>query len=383
MNSQERLLTAFRRGTPDRVPVATWLSLKLLDEITGQAPKQFLDRVVEDPSSTIIKIQEDLGLDPIVITFSELEDEVIDWPRRLFQWQSEAFAQWQVHIETGNGDGDAPVIHRTITTPEGQLTSEYRRERYQKWTSEYLIKDERDLALLKYRPDPNYLDLRGLKEMVRKVGTRGLVLHNFPGVWYEACTLRGLVTVSMDIYDRPEWLHRYLSELTDYLLKLLARVLESGIKVLLLDESWVGVGLSKKVFNECILPYDKQLVAMAQQAGVLVDYHNCGRVTAILEPMAETGADVLEPLTPKSLNGDIQLADAKQRVGDSLALYGGFNERVLASDNLDDVRREVHRCIDEAGEGGGYAIRCAGQIFEANLKNIEVMAEEVHRYGQY
>ena len=58
MNSQERLLTAFQRGTPDRVPVATWLSLKLLDEITGQAPRQFLDSFVDDPGNTIIKIQE-------------------------------------------------------------------------------------------------------------------------------------------------------------------------------------------------------------------------------------------------------------------------------------------------------------------------------------
>ncbi len=383
MNSQERLLTAFQRGTPDRVPVATWLSLRLLDEITGQAPKQFLDSFVEDPGNSIIKIQENLGLDPIVLTFSELEDEVIDWPRRLFRWRPEAFEQWQVHTQITGQDGDAPTVRRTIITPAGRLTSEYRRERYQKWTSEYLIKEESDLDRLAYRPDPQHLDISPLAELVRKVGQRGLVLHNFPGVWYEACTLRGLVTVSMDIYDRPEWLHRYMSELTDYLLKLLNRVLESGIKVLLLDESWVGVGLSEKVYREFILPYDQKLVAAAQRGGVLVDYHNCGRVTAILEPMADTGANVLEPLTPKSLNGDIQLSDAKQRVGNRIALYGGFNERVLASDNPDDVRREVQRCIDEAAAGGGYAIRCAGQIFEAKLKNIELMAEEVHKYGRY
>lgn len=383
MNSQERLLTAFQRGTPDRVPVATWLSLRLLDQITGQAPKQFLDSFVEDPGNSIIKIQENLGLDPIVLTFSELEDEVIDWPRRLFRWQPEAFEQWQVHTQITGQDGDAPTVRRTITTPAGQLASEYRRERYQKWTSEYLIKDESDLDRLAYRPDPQHLDISPLAELVRKVGQRGLVLHNFPGVWYEACTLRGLVTVSMDIYDRPEWLHRYMSLLTDYLLKLLNRVLESGIKVLLLDESWVGVGLSKKVYREFILPYDQKLVAAAQQGGVLVDYHNCGRVTAILEPMADTGANVLEPLTPKSLNGDIQLSDAKQRVGNRIALYGGFNERVLASDNPDDVRREVQRCIDEAAAGGGYAIRCAGQIFDAKLENIELMAEEVYKYGRY
>jgi uroporphyrinogen decarboxylase len=383
MNSAERLLTAFRRGTPDRVPVATWLSLKFLDQLTGQSPRQFLNGVVDDPQGTIIKVQEELGLDPIVITFSELEDEVIDWPRRLFRWAPEAFEKWRVATEIIDQDSDAVGVRRTITTPEGQLTSTYRQERYQKWTSEYLVKQERDLNLLKYRPDPQYLDVSPLAEVVRKVGDRGLVLHNFPGVWYEACTLRGLVTVSTDIYDRPEWLQRYLAELTDYLLRLLKRVLTSGIKVLLLDESWVGVGLSAKVYNKYILPYDQQLVAAAQQAGVLVDYHNCGRVTAVLESMAATGADALEPLTPPTLNGDIRLADAKRRVGGRVALYGGFNERVLASENLEEVRQEVRRCIDEAAAGGGYAIRCAGQIFEADLKNIEAMAEAVQRYGQY
>jgi len=383
MNSQERLLIALQGGTPDRVPVATWLSLRLLDQITHQSPRQFLDSFVEDPGGTIIKIQEDLGLDPILLTFSELEDEVIDWPRRSFCWTPEAFEQWQVKTEITARDSDSVGVQRTITTPKGQLTSAYRGERYQKWTGEYLIKEESDLELLAYRPDPKYLDIGPLTEIASKVGERGLVIHTFPGTWYEACTLRGLVPVCMDIYQRPEWLHRYMTELTDYLLRLLARVLESGIKVILLDESWVGVGLSPKVFNEFILPYDRQLVAAAQHMGAIVDYHNCGRVTAILEPMADTGADALEPLTPTTLNGDIQLADAKKRVGDRIALYGGFNERVLASDNPEDVRKEVRRCIDEAATGGGYAIRCAGQIFDAKLSNIEIMAEETHRYGKY
>ena len=144
-----------------------------------------------------------------------------------------------------------------------------------------------------------------------------------------------------------------MTQITDYLLRLLARLPESGLKVILLDESWVGVGVSRDVFNEFILPYDRQLVSAAQESGVLVDYHNYGRVTAVLESMADTGADALEPLTPPSLNGDIQLADAKKRVGDRMALYGGFNERVLMSDKGKEVRQEVRRCIDEGADGGG------------------------------
>jgi uroporphyrinogen decarboxylase len=190
------------------------------------------------------------------------------------------------------------------------------------------------------------------------------------------------VSTATDVYERPVWLKQYLQVLTDYLQRLLARVLETGIKVILLDESWVGMGLSAATFNEFILPFDLQLVEQAHRAGVLVDFHNCGRIKAILEPMTDTGADVLEPLLPPSLNGELWLKDIKPRIGNRIALYGGFNERVLLKEP-DDVRAEVRRCIDEAAAGGGYAIRGAGQIFDAELKNLQVMTDEVHRYGKY
>jgi uroporphyrinogen-III decarboxylase len=275
------------------------------------------------------------------------------------------------------------MIHRTVATPEGMLTSAYRKERYQKWAMDHLVKDERDLELLKYRPDPKYLDLSPLAEVIRQVGDRGLVLHVVPGAWYEACTLRYLVTVTGDLFERPAWLHRYLEAITSYLERLLARVLETGVQAIQIDESWVGVGLSPKTYNEFVLPYDRRLVEMAHRAGVLVDYHNCGRAKAILEPMADTGADVLEPLTPPALNGDTVLAEAKRRIGGRMALYGGFNERVLMSEDPEAVRAEVRRCLDEGAAGGGYAIRSAGQVFEADLKNIEIMSETVHKYGAY
>ena len=72
MNSSERLLAAFRREIPDRVPVATWISLKVLEQITGQSPRKFLKRFADDPVNSIVKLQADLGFDPIFITFSFL-----------------------------------------------------------------------------------------------------------------------------------------------------------------------------------------------------------------------------------------------------------------------------------------------------------------------
>ena len=42
---------------------------------------------------------------------------------------------------------------------------------------------------------------------------------------------------------------------------------------------------------------------------------------------------------PPSLNGELWLKDIRQRVGERIALYGGFNERVLQSEDPEEVLR--------------------------------------------
>jgi uroporphyrinogen-III decarboxylase len=77
------------------------------------------------------------------------------------------------------------------------------------------------------------------------------------------------------------------------------------------------------------------------------------------------------------------LADVKERVGDRVCLFGGFNEHVLSGDNPREVADEVKRCIDEAAEGGGYILRSTGQIFHANPGMIELMCATAREYGRY
>jgi uroporphyrinogen-III decarboxylase len=99
--------------------------------------------------------------------------------------------------------------------------------------------------------------------------------------------------------------------------------------------------------------------------------------------MIDTGPDALETITSKLTSGDFDLADVKKRVGHRVCLFGGFNEHVLKSDNPEDVRNEVKRCIDAAAEGGGYVLRSTGQIFHANPGMIEVMCQTARDYGRY
>jgi len=170
---------------------------------------------------------------------------------------------------------------------------------------------------------------------------------------------------------------------TDRLKRLYARLGETDIHAISMNETWVGVGVSPDVYREFIHPYEVECVNAAHQAGLLVSYHNCGRGADFLEEMVATGADALETITSARNIGDFDLALVKQRVDNDICLFGGFNERLLTTDNPQIVRDEVKRCIDAAASGGRYILRPSGQIFHAEPRNIEIMCQTAHDYGQY
>ncbi len=387
MNVAERTRLAFTRvGLPDRVPIHAWLGMTFIQRTVLPRPARMTDlfhQWIDDPLGTLVKWQADLGLDPMITTHSQHIGELERWPRLLCDFKEDAYAHWREEIvEIDRSESSRTLEHR-IHTPAGEGAYSYRMEGYSDWPLDYLIKDEADLDLLHYRPDPDLLVVDRLKAMVEKVGDRAWWLHHAPGPWNEAAELRGVTTLSMDLYDRPEFVHKLMRLVTDRLKKLYRKLGETGIHSVSMNETWVGMGLSPHIYQEFIKPYDDECVAAIHEAGYLVSYHNCGRGTRFLEDMVATGADALETITPVENSGDFDLADVKRRVGDRICLFGGFNERLLDEAAPAKVRDEVKRCLDAAGEGGGYILRTSGAIYQADPRNIEVMCQTARDYGRY
>ena len=192
------------------------------------------------------------------------------------------------------------------------------------------------------------------------------------GPWDMAAEIRGLVDLSMDIYDRPAFVHDLMRVCTDWLTGFYRRLGETGIHSISMNETWDGVGVAREHFVEFMKPYEAECVQAAHDAGYIVSFHNCGRATLLLEDIADTGPDAVETLTSDRSSGDVDLADAKQRIGDRVCLFGGFNEHLLHEGDADAVRAEVQRCLDAAMDGGGYVLRSTGQIFDAKPGLIEL-----------
>ncbi len=382
MDSYDRFLAAMRGDPVDRPPVACWLGLPLLLKLTpGAGTYADLYRLWIDDPLSIVAAQERFGMDPMVLTQCEHPGEVITYPRLLLPWPDDALQTWRERREVVGTEADHLVVRRIVTTPEGELSYTYRLDNHARATFEHLVKRPEDLDLLRFQPDPARLDISKLKRMVETVGRRAVFHHVTPGVWDEACQVRGINNLSLDMFDRPAWAHRLMRLITDRQLRLMARLAEAGVQTINFNETWVGFGISPAAFREFILPYDTEVVDAIHRAGMLVSYHNCGRARRLLELHADTGADALETLTPAGRSGDVDLADAAGRVGRRITLYGGFNEHVLYEGGPEDVRAEVRRCLD-ATRGARYILRSTGQIMAAREGNIEAMTEAVREWAR-
>jgi uroporphyrinogen-III decarboxylase len=381
LNTVERFKAVFLGEAVDRVPVCAWLGLPYLQSITGQSPRSLIEGVIGDPSQ-IIEVQENLGLDPIIITMSERWFSSHRFWRLLYDWPDEALETWQVEetSDTRHGSTDYCFV---ANTPAGALRWSYRVSAGQISELEPPIKREQDLELLKYMPRPDAANQATLIELVRQVGNRAFFTHNVAGIWGEAVGMRGLAQLLMDLYDRPTFVTRLSEFLMERCISRVQHLAKTGVHSILYDQTWVGVGISPKTYRQFILPYDVRVVNAAKEAGLLVSYHNCGRGMQFLDDMVSSGAHSLETLTPRSSSGDFDLQEVKRRVGGQITLNGGFDERVLAAGTTWQVGEETKRCLNAAACDGRYVLRTCGQIFAASQRNIETFAATGREMGRY
>ena len=100
----------------------------------------------------------------------------------------------------------------------------------------------------------------------------------------------------------------------------------------------------------------------------------------ILDLLVEVGSDALETLTPKSMGGDVDLAEVKRQVSDKVALIGGFDQYSgFENASPDDTRENVRRCFETAGKDGGYIMSTSDHFFDAPVANIEAYSDEACR----
>jgi hypothetical protein len=382
MTSKQRLICALERRQPDRLPVTTHhlMDSFLRRYLNGASAREFFDR---------------FGLDAIHWVVAHRPDESageyydpLQGPPGFLEARRVSTDHWRVYADTIPGQ-EWPTNQFRFVTPKGELSMVLQSNEHTAWVIEHLIKEKRDIDLLAEFMTAPKCDSETVNREARAFGERGIIrghvccfdVFGQPGTWQDAACLVGIERLILEAHDDPAWVHQLLQILQHRKLTY-ARSLRGAA----FDLIEFGGGdasstvISPRLFDEFVAPYDTPIIAALHEAGQRVVYHTCGGMMPLLERIAAMKPDAMETFTPRGMGGDVDLADAKRRIGDRVCMIGGFDQfHFFTGCAPEETRAEVRRCFNAAAAGGGFILSPSDHFFEAKLSLLEAFAGEACR----
>jgi uroporphyrinogen-III decarboxylase len=185
----------------------------------------------------------------------------------------------------------------------------------------------------------------------------------------------------MATYDDPEWVHELLKILQTRKLGFVKSLKGANYDILELGGGDASATvISPKIFRKFVAPYDSEIIAAAHEAGQRIVYHTCGGMMPILEDIADMQPDAMETFTPLGMGADVDLAEAKKRIGERVCMIGGFDQgEYFQRSNPEETRAAVRKCFEEAGGNGGYILAPSDHFFDAKPELILAFANEARK----
>ena len=154
-----------------------------------------------------------------------------------------------------------------------------------------------------------------------------------------------------------------LERLTDASIAWAVAQVKAGVDAVLISSAFAGGGfISPKMYAEYVLPYEHRVAEAVKAFNIPVYTHTCGKIGDRLELMEQTGTMGIDTLDPHPL-GNVELADAKNGVGQRLFLKGNMNSvSILEYTTKEEVIAEASERIEIGKPGGGYILSSACSI---------------------
>jgi len=184
------------------------------------------------------------------------------------------------------------------------------------------------------------------------------------------------------MFDRPDLMHKLLETTAKSVTSYLNAQIAAGAQSVMIFDTWGGV-LTPRDYKEFSLNYMQQIVDGLTR-------ENEGRKVPVtlftkgggawLEEMAATGCDAL------GIDWTVNLADARKRVGDKVALQGNMDPSILYA-SPDRIRAEVAEILASYGSGSGHVFNLGHGIHQhidpehagAFINSVHELSEQYHK----
>ncbi|MBL7204266.1 MAG: hypothetical protein ISS63_08035 [Desulfobacteraceae bacterium] len=207
-----------------------------------------------------------------------------------------------------------------------------------------------------------------------------LTTHTGPfGLTMESMGFEGFLYRYMD--DR-EFIKRLLWKRTEWFAEIARYGAELGADFILMGDDVAFKGstfIPPKEFNELMVPCYTYIV---EKARIPVIWHSDGFITPVLDTALESGLAGVHSLEPTA---GVDLAQVKKDYGTRLLLIGNVDcGEILCQSNLEKVRTEVQRCMDQAKGGGRYILSDSNSIHSGcHPGSVIEMLRYAREIGEY
>ena len=174
----------------------------------------------------------------------------------------------------------------------------------------------------------------------------------------ELCSMFSMIDV-VKICGRKDWIDVYkrlLVRIVPVQLDFAKLQVEAGADIIGAGDSAISQ-IGPRRYKQATFEETRHLFEEIHKLGVKSIYHCCGDNSVVdkdgndmLELIASTGASVID------IDTQVDLAAAKQKVGDKTCLRGNTNTTLLgdATGHIEDVAKAVARNIEDGKPGGRY-----------------------------
>ena len=393
MNGRERIALAMQHQEADRVPVMCQLALGHYFLNAGLAPHEIWFSS-EGFAEALVKMQRQYQFDGILINIPGRPRNLLSEIKSVEKTNRGEVVTWKNgHVNRIPWDDNAQYVYsaRPDLTPRADLAvlDPDHLEMIDQfvgyvWNTYHVpwLEGKNDPGLLNEIPDYFFdtIDLVRTKTN-GEVSVHGEVFSPFT----HYLELIGYQNAIIGLVKNKEKVKALLDRLTDAAIAWGTAQAQHGVDAVLISSAFAGGGfISPKMYTEYVVPYERRLADAIREYDVPVYTHTCGKVGDRLDLMEQTHTMGIDTLDPYPL-GNVELADAKNGVGQRLFLKGNMNSvSMLEYTSREEVLAEASERITIGKPGGGYILSSACSIAPRvepwKIELFVPLAEEIGRY---
>jgi hypothetical protein len=381
MTPRVRMLTAYRGGQADAVPVSPELWDAAAIAVNGAPFYELMGPFAQRAWwKTHLECFEHFGADAWIVPAP------LPTARQLAMRTVESR-----FVDAGKTTIESRIAYRT---DRGALDAVTRTtEAYADWPIKHPVEVfPRDMGAYAefFFDDPSAFDLSEIRDALAGVGEKGLVtpmagelFSSFLGAVREG----GMAATLLDLFDHPEYARRVQGRYIEFVAETARVILErTAAQAIFVNSNYSGPPIvSPAVYREWDKPVLAAVSAVCRKHGALLHLHQHGHTAVLMEDLIEAGVSIVCPLLAPP-QGDVDdLASLKRRFGSRIALKGNVDPiGALLRGTPRAVEAEVVRCLGAAARGGGYILGTADStVLGTPFDNIHAFVEAGRRHGVY